>query len=68
MARLGPIGNLVESREADEKFVELPRERRILLPAVVHGRQSTLIGYLSGTQWSALDPATGRVQGGPDRS
>ena len=61
----GRSGTRIWSHELDEKFVDVPRERHILLPVMARGRQSTRIGYLTGTHWCALDPATGRVQGGP---
>ncbi len=61
----GRSGAEIWRHALDGKFVELPRERHIKLPVMVHGRRSTPIGYLNGTQWSGLDPATGRVQGEP---
>ncbi len=49
----------------DQQFAARLTERETQLTVMASGRGRDWIGYLNGTRWSGLEPATGRVQGEP---
>ena len=61
----GRTGHRLWTHPSDTAMLDRSRMARDRPAVLVHGRRSTFIAFVHGTEWLGLDPQSGRVQAGP---